>query len=201
MSPKNKQLDSCKQSKFRRNNGNSKTNPESCHSPRLSKKMLENSVLLLNFDQSPLNVITMRRALDLMTKNKVYYEETSDHIKIKCIDREVKIPKVMILKYYVKVPLKKTYPSKKNILRRDKYICQYCNVELVEHNATVDHIVPRHRGGSNSWVNMVAACRDCNLFKGNRTPKEAGMELLNKPKEPSYNLIFDDILRFFLRKK
>ena len=138
----------------------------------------------------------MRRALDLMTKNKVYYEETEEAIKIKSLHGEVKI-----LKYYVKVPLKKTYPSKKNILRRDKYICQYCSIELNETNATVDHIIPRHRGGSNSWVNMVAACRDCNLFKGNRSPKEAGMTILNKPKEPCYNLIFDDILRFFLRKK
>lgn len=163
--------------------------------------MLENSVLLLNFDQSPLNVITMRRALDLMAKNKVYYEETDDSINIQCLHGTIKIPKVMILKYYVKVPLRKTYPSKKNILRRDKYICQYCTIELTEQNATVDHIVPRQRGGSNSWVNMVAACRDCNLFKGNRTPKEAGMNLLNKPKEPCYNLIFDDILKFFLRKK
>jgi len=201
MSPKNKQLNSCKPSKYPRKNGNRKTNPESCHSRRLSKKMLENSVLLLNFDQSPLNVITMRRALDLMSKNKVYYEETDYSINIQCLNGTIKIPKVMILKYYVKVPLRKTYPSKKNILRRDKYICQYCSIELTEHNATVDHIVPRQRGGSNSWVNMVAACRDCNLFKGNKTPKEAGMNLLNKPKEPSYNLIFDDILKFFLRKK
>jgi 5-methylcytosine-specific restriction endonuclease McrA len=64
----------------------------------------------------------------------------------------------------------------------------------------VDHIVPKHRGGSNSWVNMVAACRDCNLTKRKQNSKEAGMNLLNKPKEPCYNLIFDDILRFFLRK-
>jgi 5-methylcytosine-specific restriction endonuclease McrA len=163
--------------------------------------MLENSVLLLNFDQSPLNIIPMRRALDLISKNKVYYESKEDDIKILCLAGEIRIPKVMILKYYVKVPLKKSFPSKRNILRRDKYICQYCSIELNEKNATVDHIHPKNKGGSNSWVNMVACCRDCNLYKGNKTPKEAGMELLNKPKEPKCNLVFEDAIRFFTRKK
>lgn len=162
--------------------------------------MLENSVLLLNFDQSPLNIIPMRRALDLISKNKVYYEPKEDDMKILCLSGEIRIPKVMILKYYVRVPLKKSFPSKKNILRRDKYICQYCSIELNDKNATVDHVFPRHRGGSNSWVNMVACCRDCNLHKGNKTPKEANMELLNKPKEPKCNLVFEDAIQFFMRK-
>ena len=163
--------------------------------------MLENSVLLLNFDQSPLNIISMRRALDLITKNKVYFEETSKHsFKIRAISGEIKVPRVLILKYYIKVPHKKSFPSKKNILRRDKYICQYCGIDL-EDNATIDHIVPRHRGGSNSWVNMVACCRQCNLSKGNKTPKEAGMELKSKPKEPARNLIFEEAIQFFMRLK
>lgn len=141
----------------------------------------------------------MRRALDLITKNKVYFEEATNHVlKIKAICGEIKIPRVLILKYYVKVPHKKSFPSKKNILRRDKYICQYCGMDL-EDNATVDHVVPRYRGGSNSWVNMVACCRDCNLAKGNKTPKEAGMTLRAKPKEPTKNLIFEDAIKFFLR--
>jgi 5-methylcytosine-specific restriction endonuclease McrA len=163
--------------------------------------MGDNSVLLLNFDQSPLNIIPMKRALDLMTKNKVYYEtDTTKCIKIKALAGEIIIPKVLILKYYVKIPNKKSFPSKKNILRRDKYTCQYCSLDLTDKEATVDHIVPRHRGGGNSWVNLVACCRDCNLFKGNRTPKEAGMELLRKPKEPTHNLIFEDVIRFYMRK-
>lgn len=170
-----------------------------CLSRNISQKMLENSVLLLNFDQSPLNIISMRRALDLITKNKVYFElDGKQNLKVKSLSGEIKIPRVLILKYYVKVPHKKSFPSKKNILRRDKYVCQYCSIPL-EDNATIDHVVPRHRGGSNSWVNMVACCRDCNLSKGNRTPKEAGMVLRNKPKEPARNLIFEDAIQFFLR--
>jgi 5-methylcytosine-specific restriction endonuclease McrA len=177
------------------------TKAKFCLSRNISQKMLENSVLLLNFDQSPLNIISLRRALDLMSKNKVYFElDGNNNLKIKAISGEIIIPRILILKYYVKVPNKKSFPSKKNILRRDKYICQYCNITL-EDNATIDHIVPRYRGGSNSWVNMVACCRDCNLSKGNRTPKEAGMVLRNKPKEPSRNLIFEEAIQFFLRIK
>ena len=201
MSQKSKQYASFKQLKLQKKNANNRTKAELCRSLPSSKKMVENSVLLLNFDQSPLNIIPMKRALDLMTKNKVYYEmDATKCIKVKALSGEISIPKVLILKYYVKIPNKKSFPSKKNILRRDKYTCQYCSLDLTDKEATVDHIVPRHKGGGNSWVNLVACCRDCNLFKGNRTPKEAGMELLRKPKEPTHNLIFEDVIRFYLRK-
>ena len=201
MSPKQKPYASFKQLKRLKKNVNNRTSTELTRSRPSSKTMVENSVLLLNFDQSPLNIITMRRALDLMTKNKVYYEIDSQKcIKVKALIGEISIPKVLILKYYVKIPNKKCFPSKKNILRRDKYTCKYCSLDLTDKNATVDHIVPRHKGGGNSWVNLVACCRDCNLFKGNKTPKEAGMELLRKPKEPTHNLMFEDVIKMFMRK-
>jgi len=66
--------------------------------------------------------------------------------------------------------------------------------------ATVDHVIPRSKGGASSWVNMVAACRDCNLAKGNRTPKEAKMDLKSKPKEPSYGFLFETMLISFRKK-
>ena len=199
MSQKKKHYDNYELLNLPRHNAGRLTKVKFSLSRNISRTMLENSVLLLNFDQSPLNIISMRRALDLITKNKVYFEETTNHaLKVKALCEEIKIPRVLILKYYVKVPHKKSFPSKKNILRRDKYICQYCGMDL-EDNATVDHVVPRHRGGSNSWVNMVACCRDCNLAKGNKTPKEAGMTLRTKPKEPTKNLIFEDAIQFFLR--
>ena len=74
--------------------------------------------------------------------------------------------------------------SKKNILRRDNYTCQYCGHK--SHNLTVDHIIPKSRGGRASWTNMVVACKPCNLSKGNQTVVEAGMKLLRNPSKPEY---------------
>ncbi len=171
----------------------------SCFLP-LTTKMLETSVLLLNYDQSPLNIISMRRALSLMRKNKVYYEENHTSILKFVSSREtIKIPRILILKYYVKTPNKKCFPSKKNILKRDKYVCQYCHIELTDKSATVDHIIPRHKGGGSTWVNMVACCRECNLYKGSKLPKEANMILETTPKEPKRNFIFEDSIKFFMR--
>ncbi len=168
----------------------------------LTTKMLETSVLLLNCDQSPLNIISIRRALSLIRKNKVYYEENhTSLLKIISVHGTIKIPRILILKYYVKVPNKKCFPSKKNILKRDKYVCQYCHIELTDKSATVDHIIPRHKGGASTWVNMVACCRDCNLYKGSKLPKEAKMVLENTPKEPTRNFIFEDAIKFFMRNQ
>jgi 5-methylcytosine-specific restriction endonuclease McrA len=68
-------------------------------------------------------------------------------------------------------------------------------------DATIDHIIPTCKGGASSWVNMVAACRACNLFKSNKTPKEAKMELISKPKEHSYGFLFENMLITFRKKK
>jgi 5-methylcytosine-specific restriction endonuclease McrA len=68
-------------------------------------------------------------------------------------------------------------------------------------DATIDHIIPTCKGGASSWVNMVASCRACNLFKGSKTPKEAQMVLKNKPKEPSYGFLFESMLITFRKKK
>ena len=103
----------------------------------------------------------------------------------------------MILKYYVKLPFKKVAANRKNIMQRDKYCCQYCGIDLCDRTATIDHIVPKSKGGGSTWVNLVTACKDCNLFKGNRTPKEAKMVLKSKPKEPSYGFLFEQMLISF----
>jgi len=162
---------------------------------------MNKQVLLLNQDNTPLNVITIGKAFKLLSKDKVYPDFTSQEFyEVVSVSKIVKIPKILILKYYVKLPYKKAAPSRANILRRDQYCCQYCGMELCTKTATVDHVVPRCKGGGSTWVNLVAACKDCNLHKGNRTPKEAKMELRTKPKEPSYGFLFDQILVSFKRK-
>ena len=164
-------------------------------------KGMKKQVLLLNQDNTPLNIITVSKAYKLMARDKVWIDDSNDCYELLSISKIVKIPKILILKYYVKLPYKKAAPSRQNILRRDQYCCQYCGMDLTNKDATVDHVTPRSKGGASSWVNMVAACRKCNLDKGNRTPKEAKMELKTKPKEPSYGFLFENMLITFRKKK
>ncbi|MFN8358474.1 MAG: HNH endonuclease [Candidatus Kapaibacterium sp.] len=96
-------------------------------------------------------------------------------------------PSVIRLSAYIRVPFKKIELSRKNILRRDNYRCQYCGSSSTP--LTLDHIIPKSRGGSESWENLVAACVKCNNRKGSRTPEEAQMKLLSIPKRP-HHIIF-----------
>ena len=161
---------------------------------------MKKQVLLLNQDNTPLNIITIGKAYKLITRDKVWGDDTNECYEVASVSKIVKIPKILILKYYVKLPYKKIPPTRANILRRDQYCCQYCNMDLTDKDATIDHIVPRSKGGGSTWVNMVASCRDCNLSKGNRTPKEARMQLKAKPKEPSHGFLFENMLITFRKK-
>lgn len=161
---------------------------------------MKKQVLLLNQDNTPLNIITVSKAFKLLSKDKVWSVDDKEFYEVVSVSKIVRIPKILMLKYYVKLPFKRIAPTRKNILQRDQYCCQYCNIDLTDKDATIDHIIPRSKGGSSSWVNMVAACRDCNLSKGNRTPKEARMELKSKPKEPSHGFLFDNMLITFRKK-
>jgi 5-methylcytosine-specific restriction endonuclease McrA len=163
-------------------------------------KGMKKQVLLLNQDNTPLNIITISKAFKLLAKDKVWVDESQECYEVVSVSKIVKIPKVLMLKYYVKLPFKKAAPNRKNILKRDNYSCQYCGIDLCDKTATIDHIIPRSKGGSNTWVNLVAACKDCNLFKGNRTLKEAKMQLKSKPKEPAYGFLFDQMLITFRKK-
>lgn len=101
---------------------------------------------------------------------------------------QIVIPQVIYLhisEVKVKGLLKVKY-SRKNVFHRDDNTCQYCGTEFPKKDLTVDHIIPRSRGGKNSFTNIVAACRDCNSRKGNKTPEEAGMNLLKNPASPKW---------------
>ena len=121
---------------------------------------MKKQVLLLNQDNTPLNIITISKAYKLLNRDKVWGDETNECYEVVSVSKIVKIPKILILKYYVKLPYKKASPSRQNILRRDKYCCQYCGIDMTPKEATVDHVTPKSKGGASSWVNMVAACRD-----------------------------------------
>jgi 5-methylcytosine-specific restriction endonuclease McrA len=101
-------------------------------------------------------------------------------------------PSVIKLNFYVNVPYKKVVLSRKNILRRDSYKCGYCGRSDLP--LTIDHIVPRARGGNDSWENLIAACTLCNNKKGDKTPEEAEMNLRHKPFKPSHIMFIKNVV-------
>lgn len=99
------------------------------------------------------------------------------------------LPTVIRLRHYVRLPYKDIPLTRRNLLQRDNHTCQYCGYD--GEGLTLDHVIPRSRGGGDSWENMVTACVHCNVRKGNRTPKEAGMPLTSQPRKPHSSLYFE----------
>ncbi len=142
-------------------------------------------VILLNSDYSFLNTINWKKAMRLLAKGKVEVLKATDSI-IQSADRTWKlyIPKVLRLVKLVRSVYKTRVPySKKNVIYRDKYICQYCGKK--ERKMTIDHVIPKAKGGKSTFENCVASCKPCNNFKGSKTPREVGMVLKRKPFQPT----------------
>ena len=99
------------------------------------------------------------------------------------------LPSVIRLRHFVRVPFKEPPLSRKNILQRDKNCCQYCGCN--KEKLSIDHVMPRSRGGNDDWSNVTTACLSCNIKKGNRTPQEAGMKLNRNPYKPLNNMSFE----------
>jgi 5-methylcytosine-specific restriction endonuclease McrA len=94
----------------------------------------------------------------------------------------LRVPSVIRLLEYRRIPHQTRALSRKNILLRDRNTCQYCGVILAASDLTLDHVLPRSRGGASTWENLVACCHACNHDKGNRLPNEAGMKLMREPR-------------------
>ncbi len=142
---------------------------------------LQKPVLVLNASYEPINVCAARRALILVLKGVAAAEEVSA-LKVHSTRATLKLPSVIRLLEYRRIPHQNRALSRKNILMRDRYTCQYCHRTLVSGELTLDHVVPRSRSGESSWENLVACCHLCNNRKGNRTPDEAGMKLVRQPR-------------------
>jgi 5-methylcytosine-specific restriction endonuclease McrA len=98
---------------------------------------------------------------------------------------EMRMPSIIRMLYYIRRPMQKVALTKKNVLIRDDHACQYCGGHG-ERMMTVDHVIPKSRGGESTWENLVCACMRCNNRKNNRIPQEANMTLLRKPRQPKY---------------
>jgi 5-methylcytosine-specific restriction endonuclease McrA len=144
-------------------------------------KSLHVPVLVLNANFEPLNVCNTRRALSLVLNGKAQMI-LNGRGELKTVSRNYPIPSIIRLERMIKRPRPKVKLTKREILRRDNFVCQYCGQHTT--TLTIDHIVPRHLGGRHMWENLVTACSSCNHRKGGRTLDQAHMELLHLPAEP-----------------
>ena len=144
-------------------------------------------VLVLNSDFTPLNVTTVVRGYTLVVKGKAEILKSGENPIITGYKKVVR-PLVIRLLNFVKYRLKSVKIKRERIYKRDGWKCVYCESKK---NLTIDHVIPKSRGGKNTWSNLVTCCNSCNARKGDKTPEESGMSLKTQPTEPS---IFSDIV-------
>ena len=140
-------------------------------------------VLLLNSDFEPLNVCNVRRAMALILLGKADIIE-HDEFALRTTRGNLPAPSIVKMRYHVRRPLPQLRLSRHSVLARDKYTCQYCG--LTAKDLTIDHVIPRWMGGPQTWDNLVACCRKCNLKKGDKTPAQARMRLATVPRRPHF---------------
>jgi 5-methylcytosine-specific restriction endonuclease McrA len=170
---------------------------------------LDASVLVLNKLYMAMHVISVRRAFCLLVKELAevvtiddgYYQsydfqswrEVSearaafkgpDDDYIRTVHFEIQVPRIIRLLGYDRLPRQRVKFNRRNIFARDGNRCQYCGKKFATSDLSLDHIVPRSQGGQATWQNIVCACLKCNVRKGGRTPREAGMHLIREPVEP-----------------
>jgi 5-methylcytosine-specific restriction endonuclease McrA len=145
--------------------------------------MLNRAVLLLNQNYEPLTVCNVKRAVILIFLGKAEMIEKNSGM-LHSVSLQIPIPSVVRLSRHVKIPQKRIILNRKNLLIRDNSTCQYCGRKVQP--LTIDHVIPKHYGGKDSWENLVVACQTCNNKKGNKTPDQAGMHLIRTPQKPHY---------------
>ena len=164
--------------------------------------LLNSKVLVLNRSYFPVHVTSVRRAFSLLYQGIAKavdaqyrtfdYESwsalsTSVHNEtIGLIGRAIRVPRVILLVSYDRVPRRRVRFSRFNVFARDKNTCQYCGRRFARNELNLDHVVPRSRNGESTWENIVCSCFVCNRIKGGRRPEEAGMHLIKKPVQPEW---------------
>lgn len=137
-------------------------------------------VLVLNNSYEPINICGWESAIRKVIKGKATILQFHDRF----VHLDLQLPSVIRLTYFAKVPHRVQELTRKNILIRDGYKCQYCRTYIPKgHGLTLDHIIPRSQGGKNTWHNLCACCEPCNRRKANRTPEEADMPLMTIPRQ------------------
>lgn len=165
--------------------------------------MLNSQVLVLNRSFLPVHVTTVRRAFTLLYIGlaKAVDEEfktfdfdswaalsaaVEHEESVGMVGRAVRVPRVIVLQAYDRLPKRHVRFSRLNIYARDRNTCQYCGRVYPKHELNLDHVVPRSQGGTSNWENIVCCCLACNRIKGGRTPEQAGMRLVSRPRRPRW---------------
>lgn len=177
--------------------------------------MTNSHVLVLNKSFLPVHVTTVRRAFCLLysgiakavnSQYETFDYESWSQISIErsdetvgLVDRVIKVPRVILLLAYDRVPKRRVRFSRYNIFARDKNTCQYCGEKFSRSELNLDHVIPRSQGGISSWENVVCSCHSCNRHKGGRTPVQAKMKLVAQPRRPAWtpplNISLHEIMR------
>ena len=168
----------------------------------MSSVLLDSSVLVLNRSFQPIHVTSLRRAFALLYQGVAQaideeyrlfdfesWAALSAEVQSESIGtptRRIRVPRVVVLVAFDRLPRMRVRFSRHNIYLRDENTCQYCGKRLPRAELNLDHVVPRSHGGNTSWENVVCSCIPCNLRKANRTPEQAGMELLRQPVRPRW---------------
>lgn len=166
---------------------------------------MDQKVLILNQDFTALALCSIQKAFVLLYLEKAELVHKSETNSLRTITQVYPAPSIIRLQRYVHVPYKGISLSRHNVMKRDQYQCLYCGSTK---NLTLDHLIPKSRGGGSSWTNLATACMRCNTKKGDRTPEEAGLSLKQKPRKPSLTAFlaahagnFDQNWAMYLRVK
>lgn len=173
--------------------------------------MLESGVLVLNRVYQPVHVTSVRRAVSLLYQGvaraideqfRLFDFDSWSELAaaahqdvIRTVTRRIRIPRVIVLLTYEHLPKARVRFSRFNIYARDGSTCQYCGRRLPRSELNLDHVIPRSRGGSTTWENVVCSCVACNLRKGGRSPDDAGMRLRRTPSRPRWTPVFRSATR------
>jgi 5-methylcytosine-specific restriction endonuclease McrA len=170
-------------------------------------KILERPTLVLNRNWQPVNVATVARALVLLWNESARVVDPHDYRTydwadwsrlrvsegdsfIQAIRQRLRVPEVIVLADYDRMPNSAVSFSRRNLFKRDHWTCQYCGVQPGGDELTIEHVIPRSQGGASSWENCVLACIACNKRKADRTPREAGMKLRRVPTRPLWKPLY-----------
>jgi 5-methylcytosine-specific restriction endonuclease McrA len=165
--------------------------------------VLAQPTLVLNRQWQPVHVASVARAVTLLCNDAARVVDPDDYrlmswddwIQLVPDDREpcirsarlrLKVPEVICLAQFDRLPNTAVTFSRRNVAKRDHYVCQYCGAQPGADSITIDHVLPRSQGGASSWTNCAAACLGCNARKGDRTPEQAGMRLRRRPVRPEW---------------
>ncbi len=161
-------------------------------------------VLVLNRIYQPVRITSARRAFGLLYTDNARALDTDGELRdfaswmslpirdgddgVAILSGALRVPRIVHLRRYGRVWRPQVRLSRRNVMLRDGFVCQYCHRRRSTRDLDIDHVLPRSRGGADSWTNLVTACQPCNRRKGRRTPSEAGMPLLARAKAPSWTL-------------